>query len=160
MKGFTCFRLERGLLCGKMQLKLYSLAAREKLDFHPVDPDRVTMYVCGPTVYGSAHIGNARPAVVFDVLARLLRYLYPRLIYARNITDVDDKINAKAADAGVDISVISDLFKAKYHEDMSLLGVAVPDIEPHATGHIEEMIEMIERLVVTGYAYELSLIHI
>ena len=141
-------------MCGKMQLKLYSLAAREKLDFHPVDPDRVTMYVCGPTVYGPAHIGNARPAVVFDVLARLLRYLYPRLIYARNITDVDDKINAKAADAGVDISVISDLFKAKYQEDMSLLGVAAPDIEPHATGHIEEMIEMIERLVVSGHAYE------
>ena len=154
MRGIACLSHKTGLLCGAMQLKLYSLAAREKLEFHPVDPDKVTMYVCGPTVYGPAHIGNARPAVVFDVLARLLRYLYPNLVYARNITDVDDKINAKAADAGVDISVISDLFKAKYHEDMSLLGVAAPDIEPHATGHIGEMIEMIERLIASGHAYE------
>ena len=89
-------------------VKPWQSCRQREVDFHPADPDRVTMYVCGPTVYGPA--GNARPAVVFDVLARLLRYLYPRLIYARNITDVDDKINAKAVDAGVDISVISDLF--------------------------------------------------
>lgn len=136
-----------------MQLKLYSLAAKDKLDFHPENPDRVTMYVCGPTVYGPAHIGNARPAVVFDVLARLLRVLHPRLVYARNITDVDDKINAAAADEGVDISVVSDRFRTKYHEDMALLNVMPPDIEPCATGHIEEMIAMIGQLIASGHAY-------
>jgi len=110
------------------------------------------MYVCGPTVYSAPHIGNARPAVVFDVLARLLRSRYA-LTYARNITDVDDKINAAAQEAGVDISEITSEFVAAYHADMQALGVANPDIEPRATGHIDQIVAMISRLIDSGHAY-------
>jgi cysteinyl-tRNA synthetase len=110
------------------------------------------MYVCGPTVYGFPHIGNARPAVVFDVLARVLRRHY-RLIYARNITDVDDKINKAARDAGVTIGEIASRFTGAYHEDMAALGVLAPDVEPRATEHIADMIAMIESLIGAGHAY-------
>jgi cysteinyl-tRNA synthetase len=136
-----------------MELRLYNNLTRRLEDFEPQDPRRVTMYVCGPTVYNYVHIGNARPPVVFGVLANLLRRRYPRLVYARNITDVDDKINQAAREQGVPISVITDKFAAAYHEDMARLGVAPPDVVPHATAHIPHIIAMIERLVESGHAY-------
>ncbi len=133
-------------------LTLYNTLTRRKEPFVPADPGRVTMYVCGPTVYSFPHIGNARPAVVFDVLARLLRRRYP-LVYARNITDVDDKINAAARAAGCSIGEIAARFTAVYHEDMAALGVLAPDMEPAATAHIGDMIGMIEKLIDAGHAY-------
>ena len=133
---------------------LHNNLAREKQLFTPQDPARVSVYVCGPTVYGPCHIGNFRPAVVFDVMVRVLRALYPNVVYARNITDVDDKINAKAAEEGVDISVITDRYHAKYLADMDVLGVLPPDIEPFATKHIEDMQAMIAGLIEQGHAYE------
>jgi cysteinyl-tRNA synthetase len=135
-----------------MALVLYNTLTRQKELFTPAVPGQVTMYVCGPTVYSFPHIGNARPAVVFDTLARLLRTRY-RVIYARNITDVDDKINRAAADEGVDIDAIATRYAAVYHQDMAALGVAPPDIEPRATAHIPEMLDMIGRLVASGHAY-------
>lgn len=111
------------------------------------------MYVCGPTVYSHPHIGNARPAVVFDVLFSVLRYLYPNVVYARNITDIEDKIYAAAKQQGVDISVITEKYTEIYHQDMKALGVMPPSIEPRATEHITPMIQMIERLLDQGYAY-------
>ncbi|HXP00883.1 MAG TPA: cysteine--tRNA ligase, partial [Luteibacter sp.] len=137
-----------------MPISLYNTLSRRMEAFVPLDPQRVTMYVCGPTVYSYIHIGNARPPVVFDVLARLIRRHYPNLVYARNITDVDDKINAAAAAAGVPISEITDRFAQAYRDDMARLGVAPPDIEPHATAHIPQIIAMIERLIAGGHAYE------
>lgn len=137
-----------------MTLKLFNTLAKCKQVFEPIDPQRVTMYVCGPTVYSYAHIGNARPAVVFDVLIRLLRKEYPKVVYARNLTDVDDKINAAAAKEQVAISVITERFTKIYHQDMATLNVLMPDIEPRATDHIEQIIKMIETLVNQGYAYE------
>ncbi|MGL4543541.1 MAG: cysteine--tRNA ligase [Polymorphobacter sp.] len=138
-----------------MPIKLYDTMARTKRVFVPIDAGRVTMYVCGPTVYGRAHIGNARPAVVFDVLARLLRHQYgaDHVIYARNITDIDDKINAAAAAEGVDIGVISARWEAHYLADMGALGVLRPDIEPHAVASIPAMVAMIKDLIVKGAAY-------
>jgi cysteinyl-tRNA synthetase len=138
-----------------MQIKLYDTMARAKRVFVPADPNRVTMYVCGPTVYGRAHIGNARPAVVFDVLARLLRHHYGagHVIYARNITDIDDKINAAAAAEGVDIGVISKRWEEFYLSDMGALGVLRPDIEPHAVASVPAMIAMIGDLIAKGAAY-------
>ncbi len=136
-----------------MELRLYNNRTREKQVFRPQKPDLVTMYVCGPTVYGPVHIGNARPAVVFDVLAGLLRQLYPKLVYARNITDIDDKINAKAHEAQVDISEISQKYTLQYHSDMNALGVQKPDIEPFATQHIADIQAMIETLIARGHAY-------
>lgn len=138
----------------RMQLKLHNNRTRKKEDFHPRDPSEVTVYVCGPTVYGAAHIGNARPAVVFDVMVRLLRCLYPKVSYARNITDIDDKINARAAEEDVPIRVIAERFTKKYHDDMRSIGVALPDIEPYATDHIVEIKAMIEALIAVGSAYE------
>ncbi len=137
-------------------IRLHDTMAREKRAFAPADPNRVTMYVCGPTVYNRAHIGNARPAVVFDVLARLLRHVYGEhsLIYARNVTDVDDKIIAAAEEEGVAPSVITERFERYYVEDMGALGVRTPDIAPRATQHIPQMIDMIVRLVESGNAYE------
>ncbi len=135
-----------------MSIQLYNTLTRHKHEFIPIDPGRVTMYVCGPTVYSFPHIGNARPAVVFDVLARLLRRRY-RLIYARNITDVDDKINKAARDEGVTIGAIAARFAAAYHDDMRSLGVLPPDVEPRATEHIADMIGMIRELVERGHAY-------
>nr|WP_314443976.1 cysteine--tRNA ligase [uncultured Sphingomonas sp.] len=136
-------------------IRLYDTQAREKREFRPADPKRITMYVCGPTVYGRAHIGNARPAVVFDTLARLLRHTYgeDNLVYARNITDVDDKIIEAAAAEGVDPSVITERFERHYLEDMRALGVRDPDIAPHATAEIGPMIAMIGELVERGHAY-------
>ena len=121
--------------------------------FVPTDPDHARMYVCGPTVYSYAHIGNARPAVIFDVLARVLRRQVPKLTYARNITDVDDKIMTAAAARDVSGEAISAEFTKAYHDDLAALGVAAPDIEPHATAHITAMIEMIEGLIAEGKAY-------
>ncbi len=132
---------------------LYNTISGRKEEFLPQDPGRVTMYVCGPTVYGYAHIGNARPAVVFDVLARLLRHRFPGLVYARNITDIDDKINAAATEEGVDIGVITDRYTRAYHEDLEALQVLPPDIEPRVTTHLAEIIGMIEVLVEAGHAY-------
>ena len=120
----------------------------------PSRPDRVTVYVCGPTVYNHAHIGNARPAVVFDVLVRWLRFRHQNVIYACNITDVDDKINAAAKASGQPITAITDRFAGIYRDDMAALGVMAPTIEPRATGHIGEIIAMIERLLASGHAYQ------
>ena len=136
-----------------MTLRLYNTLTREKEEFVPLNPERVTMYVCGPTVYSYAHIGNARPAVVFDVLVRLLRHHWSNVIFARNITDIDDKINAAAAEQGIDISEITAKYEKIYLEDMASLGVIPPDIDPHATDHIPEMIAMMEKLIAKGHAY-------
>ena len=136
-----------------MSLHLYNTLTRRVEAFTPLDPASPTMYVCGPTVYNYVHIGNARGPVVFGVLADLLRRRYGGLRYARNITDVDDKINAAAREQGVPISTITDRFAAAYREDMTALGVAPPDIEPEATAHIPEIIAMIERLIERGNAY-------
>ena len=136
-------------------IRLYDTMAREKRGFEPGDPKRITMYVCGPTVYGRAHIGNARPAVVFDTLARLIRHEFGAgsLVYARNVTDVDDKIIAAAEKEGVEPSVITERYERHYLEDMGALGVAPPDIAPHATQEIAPMVAMVERLLAGGYAY-------
>ena len=138
------------------EIRFYDTMAREKRAFAPADPGRVTMYVCGPTVYNRAHIGNARPAVVFDVLARLLRHAYgpDSLVYAANVTDVEDKIMAAAAAENVAIDVITDRYTRFYFDDLGALGVPRPDIVPFATGHIEAMIAMIDRLIDAGHAYE------
>ena len=137
-------------------IRLHDTLAREKRDFVPADPRRITMYVCGPTVYGRAHIGNARPPVIFDTLARLIRHEFGEdsLVYARNVTDVDDKIIAAAEAEGVDPSVITERYERFYLEDMRALGVRDPDIAPHATHEIAPMIALIERLIGTGNAYE------
>jgi len=135
-----------------MSLTLYNTRTRQKEAFLPAHEGRVTMYVCGPTVYNYPHIGNARPAVIFDVLARLLRTRY-QLTYARNITDIDDKINKAAADQGVPISEIAARYTAVYREDMAALGVEPPDLEPRATEHIAGIIAMIATLVDRGHAY-------
>ena len=137
-------------------IRLHDTMTREKRPFVPLNPQRITMYVCGPTVYGRAHIGNARPAVVFDTLARLIRQEFGEksLVYARNVTDVDDKIIASAEKEGVDPSVITERYERHYLEDMGALGVIPPDIAPHATQEIPAMIAMIERLIETGHAYE------
>jgi cysteinyl-tRNA synthetase len=137
-------------------IRLYDTMAREKRDFVPADPKRITMYVCGPTVYGRAHIGNARPPVIFDTLARLIRHEFGEdsLVFARNVTDVDDKIIASAEAEGVDPSVITERYETHYLEDMRALGVRDPDIAPHATREIAPMVAMIERLVGLGNAYE------
>ncbi|MDT8449967.1 MAG: cysteine--tRNA ligase [Wenzhouxiangellaceae bacterium] len=136
-----------------MTLVLYNTLTRRKQPFEPLDPERVTMYACGPTVYNYAHIGNARPAVIFDLLYRLLQTRYPNVVYARNITDVDDKINVAAAEMGVEIGVITRRFADAYHTDMAALGVGRPTVEPRATEHIGEIVAMIERLVESGHAY-------
>jgi cysteinyl-tRNA synthetase len=135
-----------------MTIKLYNTLNRKKEDFEPLNPPNVTVYVCGPTVYNLPHIGNARPAVVFDVLVRLLRMRYD-VVYARNITDIDDKINARSQETGQPIREIAEENAAAYHADIEALGVKRPDIEPFATDHIEQMIGMISTLVDKGYAY-------
>ena len=136
-----------------MPIRLHNSLTRRIEEFVPLDPQRVTMYVCGPTVYHYIHIGNARPAVVFDLLARLLRRHYPRVVYARNITDVDDKINAAAQVAGVPIASITDRYAAAYREDIARLGVAAPDVEPCATAHIDAIVAMCRKLIASGHAY-------
>src|ERR687891_1878634 len=136
-------------------IRLHDTMTREKRPFVPLNQERITMYVCGPTVYGRAHIGNARPAVVFDTLARLIRHEFgdKSLVYARNVTDVDDKILAAAEKEGVDPSVITERYERHYLEDMGALGVTPPDIAPHATQEVPAMIAMIEALVASGHAY-------
>jgi cysteinyl-tRNA synthetase len=137
-----------------MSLHLFNSLTRRVEPFAPADPARVTMYVCGPTVYNYVHIGNARPYLVFGVLADLLRRRYGALNYARNITDVDDKINNAAREQGVPIGVITSRFAAAYREDMAALGIAPPDIEPEVTAHIPQIVAMIQQLIVNGHAYE------
>ncbi|MEM9333682.1 MAG: cysteine--tRNA ligase [Pseudomonadota bacterium] len=138
-----------------MTIRLHDTLQGRKIEFTPLNEGEVTMYLCGPTVYNYAHIGNARPAVVFDLLARLLRRRYS-LTFARNFTDVDDKINQASLDTGKPISEITEKFSRIYNEDMAALGVQSPDIEPRATQHIDEMIEMIGQLIDKGFAYESS----
>jgi len=136
-------------------IQLHDTLLRERRPFVPQNPQRITMYVCGPTVYGRAHIRNARPAVVFDTLARLIRHQFgaDSLVYARNVTDVDDKIIAAAEKEGVDASVITERYERIYLEDMGALGVQPPTIAPHATREVPAMIGMIERLIDRGNAY-------
>ena len=136
------------------ELRLHNTLRGVKEVFTPRDPERVTMYVCGPTVYNYVHIGNARPVVVFDCLYRLLSALYPQVVYARNITDIDDKIIDAATQRGADIAEVSAEFTQKYREDMAALNALSPSIEPMATEHIEDMIALTERLIADGYAYE------
>jgi cysteinyl-tRNA synthetase len=144
-----------------MQLRLYDTLTREKRPFVPLDPKNVRMYVCGPTVYDFAHIGNARPIIVFDVLFRLLRYLYgdKHVTYVRNITDVDDKINARAArdfpglPLNEAIRRVTELTERQFHEDVDALGSLRPTVEPRATEHIAEMRTIIEKLVRDRFAY-------
>jgi len=137
-------------------IRFHDTMAREKRVFEPADPKRVTLYVCGPTVYNRAHIGNARPAVVFDVLASLLRHTYgeDEVVYARNVTDVDDKIIEAARDEGVEPSAITRRYEDFYLADMGALGVRPPDVAPKATEHVGEMFAMIASLVELGHAYE------
>src|SRR5688572_7804874 len=136
-------------------LRLYNTLRGEKEDFVPFDPADVRMYVCGPTVYDYAHIGNARPVIVFDVLYRLLRHLYgaEHVTYVRNITDVDDKINARAAEEKISIRELTERTARQFHQDMEALGALRPTVEPRATEHIRQMKAMIERLVERGNAY-------
>jgi cysteinyl-tRNA synthetase len=138
-----------------MALVLYNTLTRRKATFEPLDPANVRMYVCGPTVYDFAHIGNARPVIVFDVLYRLLRRLYGEghVKYVRNITDVDDKINAAAKANGETIRELTERTARAFHEDMAALGALPPDVEPRATEHIAEMRTLIERLIKSGHAY-------
>ncbi|GAA4868470.1 cysteine--tRNA ligase [Luteimonas vadosa] len=139
-----------------MSLHLYNTLTRRLEAFAPLNPDRPTMYVCGPTVYNFVHIGNARPYVVFGLLAALLRRRHGALRYARNLTDVDDKINAAAREANAPISTITDRYVAAFREDMAALGVDgvfAPDLEPAATAHIPQIVAMIEGLVASGHAY-------
>lgn len=138
-----------------MPLHIHDTLRREKRAFEPRDPNRVTLYVCGPTVYDYAHIGNARPPVVFDVLVRLLRRTYgpDKVIYARNVTDVDDKINAKAAKEGVPIGEITARYEAAYLADMGLLNVSPPDIAPHVTDYIDAITAQIQAIIDAGNAY-------
>ncbi len=144
-----------------MELRLYDTLSREKRVFRPLDPSNVRMYVCGPTVYDYAHIGNARPVIVFDVLFRLLRHLYGagNLTYIRNITDVDDKINARAAEEYLDLPLndairkVTEKTDRQFHEDVAALGCLPPTVEPRATEHIVEMRDLIERLLKSGNAY-------
>jgi cysteinyl-tRNA synthetase len=139
-----------------MPLTLYDSMAREKRVFAPADPERVTLYVCGPTVYSYAHIGNARAAVVFDLLHRMLRHHYgaDHVVYARNITDIDDNIIKASQETGEPISAITDKFAQIYRDDTAALGVLPPTMEPKATDHIASMVTMIEKLILAGGTYE------
>ncbi|MCD6035138.1 MAG: cysS [Rickettsiales bacterium] len=136
-----------------MPISLHNSLSRAKELFTPMDAEHVRMYVCGPTVYDRAHIGNARAVVVFDMLYRLLQYTYAQVTYARNITDVDDKINARAKETGKPISEITTETTRMFHEDMEALSCLPPTVEPRATQHIPQMIAMIERLIASGHAY-------
>jgi cysteinyl-tRNA synthetase len=135
------------------EIVFHDSRARARRPFVPIDPANVRLYVCGPTVYDLAHLGNARPVVVFDVLVRLLRHIYPRVTYVRNITDVDDKINARAAESGEPIGAITARTTVDFHADMAALGCLPPDIEPRATAHVPQMLDVIARLIAGGHAY-------
>jgi cysteinyl-tRNA synthetase len=136
------------------KIHFHNSQTRRREVFVPADPSHVRMYVCGPTVYDLPHIGNLRAMVVFDVLARLLRHVFPRLTYVRNITDVDDKINARAAETGEGIAAVTARTTADYHADMMAIGNLPPDVEPRATAHIADMVTLIERLIAGGHAYD------
>jgi cysteinyl-tRNA synthetase len=136
-----------------MQLKLYNTLNRKKEPFTPLDPSNVRKYVCGPTVYARPHIGNARSVVVYDVLYRLLKHLYPKVTYVRNITDVDDKINTAAIERKITIQALTQEVTGWFHEDMDALYCERPTIEPRATEHINEMIAIIKKLIANGFAY-------
>ncbi len=136
-------------------LRLYNTLTRSREEFRPIDPDLVRMYVCGPTVYDYAHIGNARPVIVFDLLYRLLRQIYGtgHVKYVRNITDVDDKINARAAERGIDIRALTEQTNAIFQSDVAALNCLLPDVQPRATEHIAQMIEIIQSLIAQNHAY-------
>ena len=136
-----------------IELNLYNTLHRQLSVFQPIDPKNVRVYACGPTVYDFIHIGNARPLVVFDVLVRLLRIIYPKVTYVRNITDIDDKINKRAIEKKINISELTNETIKIFHKDAHALGNLKPDFEPKATDHISEMIEMIEKLILNGFAY-------
>jgi cysteinyl-tRNA synthetase len=138
-----------------LSIRLYDTKAREKREFVPADPRRLTMYVCGPTVYARAHIGNFRPEIVFDVLARLLRHAYPdaELLHARNFTDIDDKIMARAEASGKGIETITKEAEGWYKQDARALGVETLPISPRATEHLDTMIALMEELIERGHAY-------
>lgn len=136
-----------------MTLRIYNTATRSKEDFVPVDKKRVKMYVCGPTVYNFVHIGNARPVVVFDTLFRVLKSLYPEVVYARNITDIDDKIMKVAVEMGTNIDAVAKKYAAEYQQDMKQLNNLEPTLVPYATDHIDEMITMMQTLVDGEHAY-------
>ena len=135
------------------RLKLHNSLAREKQDFEPIDPSHIRIYACGPTVYSYAHIGNARMAVVFDVLSNVLRTIYPKVTYVSNITDIDDKIITASQNTGENIDVITNKYADIYNADMKSLGVQAPDIQPRATDHIPHMIRLIEELIENIHAY-------
>ena len=135
------------------ELLLTNSAGGEKSVFTPVDPEHIRMYVCGPTVYNLVHIGNARPVVVFDTLFRVLQALYPKVTYARNITDIDDKIIVAARERGSDISILTQEFTDKFRQDMAALNNLEPSIEPQATEHVEAMLDLATRLIERGHAY-------
>ena len=137
-----------------MALTVFNTLSRRKEEFVPLDASHVRMYVCGPTVYDRAHIGNARPIIVFDTLYRLLKLMYPKVTYVRNITDVDDKIIKRSKESGEPISSVTERTSRLFHEDIAELNALPPDVEPRATGHISEMIDLVKRLVDRGYAYE------
>ncbi len=146
---YTCLRLHQN----DIPVRLYNTLTRRVEPFVPADPARVTLYVCGPTVYNYIHIGNARTFLLFDLLARVLKRRYAQVVYARNITDIDDKINAAARELGSPISAITAQYDAAFIEDMAGLGLLIPDIVPYATAHISQIIAMIERLIESGHAY-------
>ncbi|MCX2981657.1 cysteine--tRNA ligase [Halieaceae bacterium IMCC14734] len=137
-----------------MSIQIYNTLSGRKEEFESLEPEKVTMYVCGPTVYNLAHIGNARPVVVFDTLFRLLQTQYDEVVYARNITDIDDKIIQAIAESGRDMGEFTDEFTEKYRADMGSLNALAPSMEPRATAHIEEMTELARTLIEKGNAYE------
>ena len=136
------------------RLRLYNSLTNKKEDFSPIDPDHVRVYTCGPTVYNYAHIGNARPPIVSDILVKILRYLYPRVTYVSNITDIDDKIINAALDQDISIGELTKKYEKIYNDNLKELGINPPDLQPRATDHIAEMIKQIEALIDNGHAYE------
>ena len=136
------------------KLLIHNTLTRKKEKFVPIDSNHVRMYTCGPTVYNYAHIGNARPAVVSDLLVRVLRQLYPKVTYVSNITDIDDKIIKASQETGESIDKITKKYEKIYNEDMNSLGVLMPDIQPHATDFIDQMIKLIEKMIQNDTAYE------
>ena len=137
-------------------LRLFNTLTKQKQNFTPYVSRHVGIYACGPTVYGRIHVGNARPLVLFDILVKLLRYHYDTVMYVRNITDVDDKINQRAMEKGITINSLCEQTIADFQNDCIALNVVAPDVEPRATQHIAEMLEMITELVASGHAYEAS----
>ena len=137
-----------------LNLRLYNSLNKKKEDFHPINEDHVRVYTCGPTVYNYAHIGNARPAIVSDILVRLLRELFPKVTYVSNITDIDDKIIKASMENNITIKELTEKFEKIYNDDLKKLGVLEPDLQPKATDHIPEMIQQINDLIKNGHAYE------